>query len=160
MKANNSGFTLSDVKIARSGKTDIPFLARLISELFAIETDFPVNTAKQEAGLAMLMENEERALVLKASYDDEIIGMVTVQLVVSTAMGGWSGLLEDMVVALPFRAKGVGSLLVGEAEKWSAEKGATRIQLLADKANPPALDFYRRRGYENTSMVARRKLLG
>ncbi len=83
--------------------------------------------------------------------------MVTVQLVVSTAEGGASGLLEDMVVQEEARGGGIGARLLQAAEGWAFERGATRIQLLADRMNLPALRFYRRMGWSGTQLVCLRR---
>ena len=76
--------------------------------------------------------------------------MCTGQLVISTAEGGPAVLVEDMVVDPAHRRRGVGRSLMTAMARWAAEQGATRLQLLADKNNPPALAFYERVGWQPT----------
>ncbi len=140
-------------------KADIPALARLIASLFAMEPDFTPDLPRQAAGLALLMADSERSRVLMAVESGRIIGMLSVQLVISTAQGGWSGLMEDVVVAADRRTEGVGRALVTAAENWLEKKGATRMQVLADSENASALGFYERLGYQATRLVCRRKFL-
>jgi GNAT superfamily N-acetyltransferase len=85
--------------------------------------------------------------------------MCSVQALISTAEGGKVGLLEDMVVAAAWRGRGLGSALLAAAQQWSAGQGMTRLQLLADATNEPALGFYRRQGWGGTRLVALRKML-
>ena len=40
---------------------------------------------------------------------------------------------------------------------WALEQGATRMQLLADKNNPPALAFYERLGWGTTALICLRQ---
>lgn len=54
---------------------------------------------------------------------------------------------------------GVGTELIRAAELWAVENGLRRLQLLADKANSPALRFYESAGWQTTSLVGLRKVL-
>jgi hypothetical protein len=41
---------------------------------------------------------------------------------------------------------------------WAADRGLTRLQLLADRQNRPAMAFYRRTGWQTTQLVCLRQL--
>jgi ribosomal protein S18 acetylase RimI-like enzyme len=130
---------------------DIDCLAELLSELFSIEKSFTINKLKQKAGLSLLIDNKN-SVVLVAEKNNRIIGMVTGQLVVSTAEGGFSVLLEDMSVSGKYRRKGVGSDLLETLASWGFRKGAKRIQLLADRTNDPAIAFYVDHDFSRSNM--------
>lgn len=51
---------------------------------------------------------------------------------------------------------GVGSALMAGALRWAEEKELKRLQLLADKHNLKALDFYRHKGWASTDLVVLR----
>ncbi|MDD3277012.1 MAG: GNAT family N-acetyltransferase [Kiritimatiellales bacterium] len=144
--------------IRPAGSGDLPAMTRLLQELFSIETEFAVDTEKQRTGLQMLLDSA-RTGIWVAERRGRVVGMVTVQLVVSTAEGGLSGLLEDLVVSSAYRRRGLGKALLSAAVKWSREQGATRIQLLADGRNVPALIFYRKQDWKQTNMIALRRPL-
>lgn len=137
---------------------DLPAMTRLLQELFTVETEFSVDTEKQRAGLQMLLDSPKTAIWV-AERRGRVVGMVTVQLMISTAEGGLSGLLEDLVVSSAYRRRGLGKALLNAAVKWSREQGATRIQLLADGRNVPALIFYRKQEWLQTNMIALRRAL-
>ena len=137
---------------------DMPRLVALIGELFAIETAFTVNPARQEKGLRALLA-APNARVLVADANGEVVGMCSVQLTTSTAEGAPSGLIEDVVVDRAWRGRGIGRALLDEAEAWARGQGAARVQLLADQRNAPALDFYKGRGWMLTPMVCLNKKL-
>ena len=135
---------------------DLDAMVRLLGVLFSIESDFRPDPARQRRGLAMLL-GDPRAAVLVADLQGTVIGMATVQLLVSTAEGDLSGLVEDVVVDESARRAGVGSLLVEACEQWARARNATRLQLLTDRDNATALAFYQQRGWRPTRLACLRK---
>ncbi len=69
------------------------------------------------------------------------------------ARGGPVATIEDVIIDKAFRGSGAGRLLIEAAEAWARGRGGLRLQLLADRENPPALDFYDRIGFGRTRMV-------
>jgi ribosomal protein S18 acetylase RimI-like enzyme len=143
------------VRIEQANAADVPALAELLSQLFSIEKDFRADAARQRRGIQALIEQpRNRAVVLVARDDDgTAIGMVSGQLVVSTAEGAPSAWIEDVVVAPGLRRLGIGRALLNAVLEWAATQGATRAQLLADQTNEAALAFYARLGWTRSSMV-------
>ena len=149
------------IRIERARNEDIPALIELLAELFAIESDFAPDRARQRRGLELLLaQPDDRALPLVArSNDGAAVGMASAQLVISTAEGAPSAWIEDVVVRQALRGQGIAKLLLQELLAWAQGHGATRAQLLADGANSPALDFYRHIGWQPTQLSAWRRLL-
>jgi GNAT superfamily N-acetyltransferase len=144
-------------KIRRASAADVAALVRLLGQLFAIEADFRPEAARQRRGLGLLLADPDRTAVLVAERDGAVVGMVTAQLVVSNAEGALSALVEDMVVDEDARGDGVGRALLWAIEAWAARNGATRLQLLADRENAPALGFYERMGWRGTRLICLRR---
>jgi ribosomal protein S18 acetylase RimI-like enzyme len=145
--------------ILRTAKpSDIPQLVALLKELFTIEADFDFDQEKQASGLNLLLKSEKDCiLVAELLSENRVLGMCTVQTLISTAEGGPVGLLEDLIVAADFRHQGIGAILLAEAVNWAECKGLKRLQLLADKSNLPALNFYQKQGWQSTQLVCLRK---
>lgn len=135
---------------------DIAAMTGLLGALFAIEKDFTPNREKQERGLALLLDGSPHRAALVADHGGSVVGMVTGQILVSTAEGGLTALVEDLVVAPAFRGRGVGSRLLAGINGWARAAGAVRLQLLADRDNGPALDFYGRAGWRETNLFCLR----
>jgi GNAT superfamily N-acetyltransferase len=146
-----------DVRIRPASTADLPALVRLLEALFSIEADFTPDRERQRLGLALMLSDPRRRAVLVAERTGAVIGMVTGQLVVSTAEGGLSVLVEDMVVDAAARGRGVGRTLLRAMESWATKRGATRLQLLADRENVPAIAFYGREGWSATQLVCLRR---
>jgi ribosomal protein S18 acetylase RimI-like enzyme len=144
--------------IRTANSSDIAQLVELLKELFTIEADFDFDQEKQACGLNLLLKSEKDCIfVAELLNDNKVLGMCTVQTLISTAEGGMVGLLEDLIVAADFRNKGIASKLVAEAVNWAECQGLKRLQLLADKNNLPALDFYQKQGWQSTQLVCLRK---
>jgi len=139
--------------VIRKGKSsDIEALSRLLARLFAVETDFHIDAASQIAGLRLLLAGSRRNVLFVAENDHGIMGMVTAQLVISTAAGGYSVLLEDMLVLEEYRRQGLGTRLLRQVAAWGEKRGAERYQLVADRRNVPALEFYKNSGFQQSCM--------
>jgi ribosomal protein S18 acetylase RimI-like enzyme len=136
---------------------DVDALVALLGDLFSIEADFRPDPGRQRRGLALLLADRTRAIVLVAERERRVVGMVTAQLVISTAEGAPSAWVEDMIVDAAERGRGAGRALLEELDRRAAALGATRLQLLADRENAPALGFYARLGWAPTRLVCLRR---
>ncbi len=150
-----------NVTIRSARPEDILRMSELLTDLFGIERDFAVDVVKQVKGISMLVADSSGAsLVLVAVVPGgEVIGMASVQTLVSTAEGGRVGLVEDVIVDFRYRCRGVGTLLFERIMSWSHENKLTRLQLLMDKSNHVAVDFYRSRGLSATNLNCMRIML-
>lgn len=143
------------IRAARPG--DLPACTALVGELFALERDFAFDARRVRRALALLVRTGRRHRVLVAAAGGEVRGMVSLQVVISTAEGGPVAWLEDLVVTAEHRGRGLGARLLAAAEAWARRRGLSRLQLVAEEANVPALEFYRRHGWQGTHLVVRRK---
>lgn len=141
-------------------ESDIPDLISLLSVLFGIEKDFAADFTKQENGLALILKTPALASIQVArNSTGKAIGMVSAQLVISTAQGSASAWIEDMVIDAEFRGCGIGRQLLQNTLDWAKSKGATRAQLLVDIENTEALGYYQHLNWESTQLQARRVFL-
>jgi ribosomal protein S18 acetylase RimI-like enzyme len=147
-----------DTLILRDAQeSDLDAMVDLLQQLFAIEADFNPEPDKQRRGLALMLAQPGHAKLLVAEFGGRVVGMLTAQVLVSTGEGARVALLEDMVVDAGHRGRGVGGALLGAMEAWAVEAGLPRLQLLADRQNAPALEFYKRSRWTPTQLVAWRK---
>lgn len=145
------------VRIDRARFDEIPALSKLLGELFTIERDFAADPARQSEGLRLLIARERDAAVFIArDSNGRVLGMVTAQLVISTAEGAPSAWIEDVVVEAASRRRGLGRALLAAVLDWARDAGATRAQLLIDTDNREAEAFYAKLGWQPTQLGARR----
>jgi ribosomal protein S18 acetylase RimI-like enzyme len=141
------------MKIRQAVVADIEAMSLLLNQLFSIEQDFTPDKEKQDRGLRLLLESTD-AVAFVAEEESKILGMATLQTLISTAEGGRVGLIEDVVVDESCRGRGIGKSLLSQLLQWAEESGLKRVQLLADCDNQPALDFYQKEGWTLTSLKA------
>ena len=128
-------------------KRDLPQLVALLGVLFKQEAEFTPAPAKQRRALALLLRR-----IYVARRGARLLGMVSVQRVISTAEGGAAGLLEDLVVRPGSRGAGVGAALLAFAIERSRAEGLLRLTLLTDGDNRRARALYRRAGFVASPM--------
>ncbi len=146
-----------NIRTARAD--DLDRLTELLRALFSIEVDFTFNEPLQRRGLQLMLENAG-GCVLAAEVEGQVIGMCSGQLTISTAEGGPALLVEDVVVHASFQGQGVGRSLMEGIGAWAKKKGASRFQLLADRNNGPALEFYKHLGWQTTELICLRRYAG
>lgn len=141
----------AEINIRDACYDDVGVMAGLLAELFLIEDDFIIDIEKQMQGLELLLESKN-CLVLVAEIFGQVIGMISMQGLVSTAMGERVGLIEDMIVSNEFRRIGVGRLLLGSMIDTANTLGYGRITLGADRRNDSAIAFYQTFGFKTSNM--------
>jgi len=136
---------------------DIEAMSNLLEQLFSIEADFKFDPTKHRIGFELLLRETSKAHIIVAEYAGRIVGMCTMQILVSTAQGTYVGLIEDMIVDKDFRSYGIGTMLLSEMQNIAEEKGLTRLQLLADIDNKSAIKFYKKMNWQTTNLVCLRR---
>jgi GNAT superfamily N-acetyltransferase len=144
------------MQISKATTEDIPALSALLSLLFSQEAEFAPDSVAQARGLARIIDNPDTGIVLVATSGGVAAGMVNLLFTVSTALGERVALLEDMVVSSKVRGAGLGTHLLEHAISVARAEGCKRITLLTDKTNESAQRFYKRQGFELSSMVPMR----
>ena len=151
---------MESIVYSEAKEADIADLVRLLSVLFSIEKDFHPDLAKQQKGLKLLIKNQHNATIQIARNNaGKVVGMVSAQLVISTAQGAASAWVEDMVIDAAYRGHGIGKQLLHNAITWAKNKGATRAQLLVDVENMDAVGYYQHLNWEATQLQVRRVFL-
>ena len=151
---------LQGVAIGVAERSHVPALLSLLEELFTQEQDFKPNAQKQVLGLLQIIDHPECGRIFIARHNNTVIGMATALCTISTAEGGPVLLLEDVIVARPYRGQGVGGLLMRHILCWAQGNGLLRVTLLTDRDNAGAFRFYERHGFVHSGMAVMRQNLG
>lgn len=146
---------MSTPRIRAASEADLDAMTGLIGRLFALEPDFIFDPVKARRALGQLLAKQDAALWV-ADQGDRVVGMCTAQILVSTAEGGAVAWVEDVVVSPDLRGNGIGQLLLEAVNSWAKRRGVSRLQLLVDQENSPALDFYHRLDWRATRLTCLR----
>ncbi|MBW9268842.1 MAG: GNAT family N-acetyltransferase [Candidatus Thiodiazotropha sp. (ex. Lucinisca nassula)] len=145
--SSSGSYTISSVQ-----RRDFDKMVDLLRQLFSIEADFNVDPDKQRRGLELLQESEAAEIFVVRSASQEVVAMATLQLVISTAEGGLVAWMEDVVVDADHRGQGVGEFLLSHINRWVESRGIKRVQLVADRDNRSALEFYKKQGWQEINL--------
>lgn len=147
------------IRIDFASAEDLPSLADLLAELFALERDFTPERERQLRGLRAILDAPHSGRLFVLRVGGRVAGMANALITISTAEGGRVLLLEDVIVSRAYRGGGLGRQLVEHVLDWARGQGMTRVTLLADRDNQPALDFYRKLGFGSSAMTVLRRQL-
>ena len=159
------GSVASDIAVANRPKVepatieDLPALTDLVMELFALSDDFTPDHDAQERGLALILEQPSRGRIFVVRNETRIIGMVNLLFTISTAMGGFVILMEDVIVHPSHRGQGYGGMLLDHVIEFAKQKDFKRITLLTDKISAESQHFFKKNGFEYSNMIPMRRII-
>ena len=136
---------------------DIDDLLPLYQTLFARENDFIYEANKQRQALRLLIDGPQ-SVVFVTVWNNSIIAMCNMQTYVSTAAGGYAGIIEDVVIDGRFRGLGIGAELLNICESFAKARGLKRLHLLMDRNNELGLRFYTGQNWKQTRLTCLQKL--
>ncbi len=135
---------------------DLPMLIDLTMDLFRMEEDFEPDHFRQEEGLRLILEQPNRGRIFVLRTDYKIVAMVNLLFTISTAMGGFVILLEDLVVHPDHRGQSYGTQLMEYVLDFAKKKDFKRITLLTDKISAESQRFFLRFGFDYSHMIPMR----
>lgn len=144
---------MNEAIIEQATMEDLPQMVDLLYELFGQEGDFVPDRMKQERGLHLILEQPSRGRIFVYRWNDTIVGMVNLLFTISTAEGGFVVLLEDVIVRVDYRGRGVGSQLIKHVIDYAKKKEFLRITLLTDRINAEGQAFFQKLGFFKSQMI-------
>lgn len=148
------------ISIRRTTEEDVPTIVALNSALFqedAGQRDPYANLNwSQEEGepyFTNLMANENIVGFLAESEGEAagyLVGVVNKQTLLRPTL---TADLHSMFIYEAYRRQGVGQQLVDHFLAWTRERGVQRVTVSAYATNAPALNFYRKNGFVDRSIV-------
>lgn len=158
-RSDGCSVATDDTRIRQARPDDIGRLVPLLGLLFSQEAEFVADPVRQQDGLAELLAHPDRSSVLVAEREGEVLGMVSLQVTVSTALGGRVGLVEDLIVQTAERGRGIGTALLVAVMLQAEGLGCRRVTLLTDGTNAAAQRFYEGHGFVASPMIPMRRLV-
>jgi len=130
---------------------DAPRIAALLSDegYPAGPTDIIVRLARFEGPSAVVV----------AAGDEEVLGFVALHVMPRFEHGDWIARVLALVVDPGVRERGVGHLLMTEAERIGREHGAVFVEVTAGHHRPEARRVYESLGYDASVTAYLRKRL-
>ncbi|MDR9498819.1 MAG: GNAT family N-acetyltransferase [Hydrogenovibrio sp.] len=137
---------------------DIDEMIALLQRLFSIEAAFSFDPAHHRKALQWIVD-DPAACAMVATNHGRVLAMGTAQWVYSTASGGKSAWLEDIVVTPDCQRQGIATGLVKNLIAWCRKEGCNRVQLVYDPDNQSAVTFYQSMQFEIAPLKVFRKTI-
>jgi N-acetylglutamate synthase-like GNAT family acetyltransferase len=139
------------LEIREAVTADAPALVPLLDEL-----GYPAPPEVIAARLQALMAARE--VVLLALVEGEVVGCLALHVTPVLHRPTGVGRITALVVTPRARGHGVGRDLVAEAERRLTAQGCALVEVTSNQKRLDAHEFYRRLGYEATSVRFARSL--
>ena len=109
--------------------------------------------------MQLILEQPSRGRIFVLRNNGAIFGMVNLLFTISTAMGGFVILMEDVIVHPKHRGRGYGAMLMDYVLDFAKKKNFRRITLLTDKMSDDSQKFFVKMGFDYSTMIPMRKII-
>jgi ribosomal protein S18 acetylase RimI-like enzyme len=135
-------------------KQDIPQVAGLIEQLDEIFTSGH-NITKQVIESTFIKMNEYKNIYNNyvAVLDDKVVGLMSTVVYKTFFHPGGTMLINELVVDKNFRGRGIGELFINKIKQLSKEKKLNEVEVSTSFENKKAIDFYKKKGFTDESIL-------
>ena len=144
---------MTDLGVRRARREDVDALVELfvavVDEERWLGAEPPVDPAAQRERFLEHVDGSAKGASVVAVAGEEIVGHARVDLAPYNVTGLW------MMVAAPWRGRGVGGALVDAIVEASRELGAHKVALQVWPHNQAARRLYRRHGFVEEGLLRR-----
>jgi GNAT superfamily N-acetyltransferase len=116
--------------------------------LLCQQLGYPASLEDVQRRLARIQQDEQHAIHVAEPSGGSVIGWVHV-FVRPLVVVGLHAEIGGLVVDEGYRRRGVGQLLMQQAEKWACERGCRAVYLRSNVVRKEAHAFYAGIGYRN-----------
>ena len=142
----------TDVALRRATAADAPRIAALFTE-----EGYPAGASSVESRLARFEGPDSQVIV--ADHGGEILGFIALHVVPRFEHDDSFVRIVALVVDSAVRERGIGRVLMAEAERIGSERGAAFVEITAGHHRPAARHLYDSLGYDPTLTAYLRKRL-
>ncbi len=137
---------MGDLSLRDATIEDSTVIADLMTQI-----NYPNTPEEMEQRLNGLLNHPDYHAIV-AEMDGRVIGMLGLFLGRKFEKEDRFGRVLTMAVDEEYRFKGIGGLLVEEAEKWLKSKGANLLVIYSGENSNRAHGFYRQQGFEKSGV--------
>ena len=136
-----------------------PAVAGDAETIAALLTDEGYPAGPSDIGERLARFEEPNARVVVADVDGEVLGFIALHAVPRFEHGDRFVRIVALVVDSGVRERGIGRLLMDEAERFGREAGAAFVEVTAGHHRPDARHLYESLGYDaNVTAYLRKRL--
>lgn len=135
--------SMHDVDLRSASLMDADDVAVLLSAL-----GYPCEREDASDRIHAIIANDRQALVL-ARHDGAVCGLIALDFMYYLPLGTTTCRITAMVVTPEAQGRGLGKLLLREAERRARSGGAARLEITSGSQRTDAHAFYRACGYSD-----------
>lgn len=105
-----------------------------------------------------ILHSDPKSQILIAEEEDKVCGFLSLYFIPQIALKGDFAKVCYLCVDENIRSKGVGHLLLQQAEQFARQRGCDRMELHSDEQRTLAHQFYLREGYVDAPKYFRKAL--
>lgn len=149
--------------IRSANKKDCKNCLQLLRQLWSPEYDldsFRTGRLSQEKLHKLyncILDNPDCELVV-AEKGEHVVAMMDLNFRETFFQGGWTMLIEDLVVDENYRRQGIGQRMVGLAEEMAMRRGCCAVELNSNLFREETHRFWEAMGYEIEAYQLRKAL--
>jgi len=146
-------FEMNDILIRKATESDLPAIGKLLAELMNAMDD----TGGIDIGIALKtcehLLNDADSHFLVAAMEGTPVGFIHFTVRQTVLHPGPSALIDELVVAKEYQAKGVGKQLVLAAIEKCKQLGCCEVEVSTEKTNVRARKFYKKCGFNGRGIL-------
>jgi GNAT superfamily N-acetyltransferase len=132
---------LQPIIVRRATGSDLPAISGLMEQL-----GFPTAAIELNRRFLAIWHNRQEHRLLVAEYNTILAGVIHLTIRHTLTQDNFVEIVS-MVVAESLRGRGIGRMLLREAEQWALELNLPAVRLCFDAVRIPAHQFYIQNGY-------------
>ena len=95
---------------------------------------------------------------LLSKSDDDVVGLISMDIRNGYEYGGKTGLIMEFVINENYQGKGIGKQLMDSCQSLAKEQGCKFIELVCAKHRTQAHAVYNKSGFENTALYFNKEI--
>jgi ribosomal protein S18 acetylase RimI-like enzyme len=137
------------VEIREAKARDLPALLRMMRSLSEHPPAIPFEEGEVRAALDKFLDHAELGRAWLLWLGEKPAGYVILTLGYSFEFRGRDAFIDELYIEGEFRRRGLGRRALEFVEEKARASGVNALHLEVDRGNDPAMDLYRRTGYED-----------
>jgi ribosomal protein S18 acetylase RimI-like enzyme len=137
------------VEIREAKARDLPALLRMMRSLAEQPPAIPFDEGEVRAALDKFLGHADLGQAWLLWLGEKPAGYVILTLGYSFEFRGRDAFIDELYIEPEFRRRGLGRRALEFLEEKARASGVNALHLEVDRGNDPAMELYRRSGYEN-----------
>ncbi|GAH65191.1 unnamed protein product [marine sediment metagenome] len=143
---------MTDILIREARESDLLTIRKLTLELIEAMGNTEGIDIKLIAENCQNLLSEDNSHILVAEIEGVVVGFVNFTTRKTILHRGFSGLIDEIIVAKSYRGKSLGKQLLSSAIEKSRQLGCCEVEVSTEKINIKAREFYRQCGFTERGM--------